>query len=117
MEKILPKFPEVTQLLTLNEYQSQAGNTQGKEPPEERVFGLLEEAGEVAGVFKRLLRGDYPPEEAMVRLHRELGDVLWYLARIAADNSWTLQDVAESNLAKLKDRQIRNQILGTGDTR
>ena len=84
---------------------------------EERVFGLLEEAGEVAGIFKRLLRGDYAYNEASARLFKELGDVLWYLSQIAKDNNWTLQEVAEGNLEKLESRLIRNQIIGEGDNR
>ena len=84
---------------------------------EERVFGLLEEAGEVAGVFKRLLRGDYTEDVAVTRLHKELGDVLWYLSQVAMDNGWKLSEVATENLAKLESRQFRGLILGSGDMR
>lgn len=104
--------------IKLNEYQDKAGEFQvPNATPEERVFGLLEEAGEVAGVFKRLLRGDIQEVEAMARLHKELGDVLWYVARVAADNSWTLSDIAQTNIDKLESRKLRNLILGDGDNR
>lgn len=104
--------------MTLNEYQNKAGEFQvAGAPPEERVMGLLEEAGEVAGLFKRLLRGDYTPDEVASKLHKELGDVLWYLSRIAADNNWTLQEIAEANISKLESRKLRNTILGSGDQR
>jgi NTP pyrophosphatase (non-canonical NTP hydrolase) len=87
--------------------------------PEERVFGLLEEAGEVAGIFKRFLRGDFADDIGIVgtKLHKELGDVLWYLSQIAEDNGWKLSEVAEENLKKLESRRIRNMITGTGDNR
>mgnify|MGYP000906087338 CR=1 FL=1 len=85
--------------------------------PEERVMGLLEEAGEVAGVFKRLMRGDYSHDVAATKLHAELGDILWYLSQIAFDNGWPLSEVAGANLDKLESRQLRNKILGSGDTR
>lgn len=88
-----------------------------KATPEERVMGLLEEAGEVAGIFKRLLRGDYTDDMATSRLHKELGDILWYLSQVAYDNGFKLSEVAASNLDKLESRQIRGQILGTGDNR
>ena len=105
-------------MLTLNEYQEKAGKYQiPTAPPEERIFGLLEEAGEVAGVFKRMLRGDFSQPEAFMRLEKELGDILWYLSRICADNDWTLESVAQTNLDKLESRAIRNQIMGTGDNR
>lgn len=105
-------------MTTLNEYQESAGKYQiASSPPEERVFGLLEEAGEVAAIFKRLLRGDYNPDMCATKLHAELGDILWYLSRIAADNNWNLEEIATANLEKLESRFIRNQIMGTGDER
>ena len=104
--------------MLLNDYQDQAGKYQlSSSPPEERIFGLLEEAGEVAGLFKRMLRGDYSPDIVATKLHKELGDVLWYLARVAADNGWTLESVAKENLEKLESRQTRNLIIGTGSDR
>lgn len=80
-------------------------------------MGLLEEAGEVAGVFKRLLRGDFPQEVGAAKLEKELGDMLWYIAGIARDNGWTLSSVAQANLDKLADRKARNVIVGEGDNR
>lgn len=104
--------------LSLDQYQDQAGTYQlPHTPPEERALGLFEEVGEVAGVLKRLARGDYSPEEAGARLHKELGDVLWYLSRVAADNGWLLSDVAQSNIDKLESRRLRNVIQGSGDNR
>lgn len=85
--------------------------------PEERVMGLFEESGEVAGVFKRLIRGDYSPDVATTKLHKELGDILWYVAQIAADNGWKLSEIAAANLDKLEGRKIRNTIIGAGDDR
>lgn len=103
---------------TLNEYQDKAATfTVATSPPEERVMGLLEESGEVAGVFKRLLRGDYDPPTAMAKLFKELGDVLWYVSQIARDNDWTLEDVATENIAKLESRKARSLILGSGSDR
>lgn len=88
-------------------------------PDEERVFGLFEEAGEVAGIYKRIVRGDYKdnPAEANVKLKKELGDVLWYLSQVALDNGFALSDVAELNISKLEDRRQRNVLLGSGDNR
>ena len=104
--------------MLLNEYQQEASKfTLAGSPPEERVMGLLEESGEVAGVFKRLLRGDYNPDEAVSKLHKELGDILWYLSQIAWDNGWTLEEVAKSNLDKLESRKLRNMIMGSGSER
>lgn len=48
---------------------------------EEAFFGLIEEAGEVAGVFKRAARGDNGGELDLDKLTKELGDLLWYTVR------------------------------------
>ena len=101
-----------------NDYQNKAFTFRVEgSPPEERVMGLLEEAGEIAGVFKRLMRGDYNEDHAATKLHKELGDVLWYLSQIAFDNGWKLSDIAEANVEKLEGRSLRNTILGVGDER
>lgn len=104
--------------LSLNQYQSKAADFRiPTAPPEERVMGLLEEAGEVAAIFKRLLRGDYGPDVAATKLHKELGDILWYVSQIAGDNDWTLEDIANTNIDKLESRKLRNTIMGEGDNR
>lgn len=104
--------------MTFDDYQHRAFKYRLEtSPPEERVMGLLEEAGEVAGVFKRLLRGDYTEDQAVTKLHKELGDVLWYLSQIAFDNGWKLSEIADGNLEKLESRQLRGLILGTGSDR
>lgn len=104
--------------MTLNEYQDKAAEFKvPSAPPEERIMGVLEEAGEVAGVFKRLLRGDYTQDIAAAKLAKELGDILWYVSQIANDNDWTLEDIAKTNIEKLESRRLRNAILGEGDNR
>jgi len=84
-----------------------------------KVTGLCEEAGEVAGRFKRIYRdgkgtlrkGD---KELVMK---ELGDVLWYIATIARYLEVDLSTVAEENVAKLSSRMKRGKICGTGDDR
>lgn len=104
--------------LSLNQYQSKAADFRiPSAPPEERIMGLIEESGEVAAVFKRLLRGDYGPDVAATKLHKELGDILWYVSQIAGDNDWTLEEIATTNIEKLESRKLRNTIIGEGDNR
>lgn len=50
---------------------------------DEALFGLIEETGEVAGVFKRAARGDNGGELDRDKLTKELGDLLWYTVRRA----------------------------------
>jgi hypothetical protein len=45
-------------------------------------LGLESEVGEVAGVIKKYLRGDYDIDEFRKRMFSELGDCLWYEAML-----------------------------------
>jgi NTP pyrophosphatase (non-canonical NTP hydrolase) len=104
--------------MNINDYQEQT--TKYRLPSygaEAAVMGLLSESGEVAGVFQKLLRGDYGPDVAASKLAAELGDILWHVASIANDNNWKLGDLCQENLNKLESRQIRGKIIGSGDDR
>ncbi|MDP1713727.1 MAG: nucleoside triphosphate pyrophosphohydrolase family protein [Anaerolineales bacterium] len=83
------------------------------------TLGLVNEAGEVAGKIKKVFRdnsGEIGPE-TRAALQAELGDVLWYLAQTCTELGISLDEVAESNIAKLLDRQARGKIQGDGDNR
>lgn len=47
----------------------------------------------------------------------ELGDVLWYAARLALEMGYNFNLIAEGNLEKLQYRQQRNELTGSGDNR
>jgi NTP pyrophosphatase (non-canonical NTP hydrolase) len=69
------------------------------------VIALNEEAGEVAGWYKKyVLRGNPTGKLSKADLKGELGDTLFYLTRLARLNGWTLNDLMEANVAKLDDR-------------
>lgn len=102
----------------INEYQKRTNDFRlPTYIPEAAVMGLLSEAGEVAGVFQKLIRGDYNADQAATKLHAEIGDLLWGIAAVCNDNGWNMSDVLQANIDKLESRKLRNTILGSGDNR
>lgn len=83
------------------------------------VLGLNGEAGEVAEKLKKIIRDKHSvvSDEDKAEMAKELGDVLWYLAVFAHDLGVPLDDIAQANLAKLKSRQERGMLRGSGDNR
>lgn len=97
--------------------------------------GIFEETGELAGVFKRVRRGDYGDVaknmafekgiDAVLKLFpnvkedliKELGDVHWYTTRLIQilETNWDHVRMINSN--KLKKRKETNTIMGQGDNR
>ncbi len=80
---------------------------------------LSGEAGEVAEKVGKSLRdrdGEMSPEFKS-ELAKELGDVLWYIAAMAADLGYDMQTIAEMNLIKLQSRAQRGVLGGSGDNR
>lgn len=83
------------------------------------VLGLAGEVGELVNKVKKVFRDDggMLTAERREALRDELGDCLWYLARTADELGYTLSEIGDSNIARLKDRKARNVIAGSGDTR
>ena len=98
------------------------------------IFGMLEEAGEIAGVCKRCMRGDYgigvkrdaevgnwkmvfADEKVIEDLAKEVGDKHWYGTRLLQELGidWSL--IETINEVKLKKRKDTGTILGHGDKR
>ena len=78
------------------------------------ALGLTGEAGEYSEKVKKLLRDGVFDKEAAAK---ELGDVLWYLTRSAEELGYRLEDIAKMNYVKLKGRQERGTLAGSGDNR
>ncbi len=70
------------------------------------ALGLAEEAGEVAGLMKRIIRQRPQDLQRATSEHfkEELGDVLWYLAVCCEAQGTTLEDIWQYNIKKLKER-------------
>jgi NTP pyrophosphatase (non-canonical NTP hydrolase) len=83
------------------------------------TLGLVGEAGEVAEKVKKILRdGDgtlTDPDRDKIAL--ELSDVCWYLAVLAHELDYTLEELFQINIDKLASRQQRGVLSGSGDNR
>lgn len=78
------------------------------------ALGLTSEAGEVAGKVKKMIRDGQLDTAGMIH---EVGDVLWYAARLCDALGFTLEDAMRINYAKLMKRKKENVISGSGDNR
>ena len=91
------------------------------------ALGMNGESGEVAEKVKKLIRDtelEYAengsiliPDEKRMELAKEIGDVLWYCATLSHDIGFTLEEIANINIDKLRSRFLRNKISGSGDNR
>lgn len=98
--------------MKLSEYQSQSRRTmrvsETLDPDRFDHFlcnhglGLAGESGEVVELIKKAVFHGHDLDR--LKLRKELGDVLWYLAAIATMCGLDLDDVAEGNISKLKAR-------------
>ena len=89
-------------------------------PSSDATYALLNlsgEVGELMSLEAKLIR-----DGGKLTIHRdsvtkELGDILWCLAAVAADYKIDLQTIAGVNLHKLQGRKARNTTQGSGDNR
>lgn len=108
--------------MTLDEYQKHALET-AIYPENRRIIyptlGLTGEAGEVADKVKKVIRDggeEFTPEKRL-EIMKEIGDVLWYCATLSHDLGYSLDEVAQANVDKLRSRMERHRIEGSGDNR
>lgn len=110
--------------MTFDDYQKQAITTNLSKEDRlqelmQQVLGLGDEAGEVQAIFKKWIRdNDADPAKLDTKnVAKELGDILWYIAVVAHDLKIPLSEVAELNVEKLRSRQQRGKLGGSGDDR
>ena len=117
--------------MEINEYQKMALETAVYPKEFKTIYpalGMNGEAGEVADKVKKVLRDSeiivrdgsgaiVIPDEKRKELAKEVGDVLWYVATMAYDLGYMLEEIAVMNYQKLKSRQERHNLSGSGDNR
>ena len=110
---------------TLNDYQEKAWSYALPSAQNSSYLfpGIAAEVGELCGVQAKFVRDNpistdmFSWEKRQEALKKELGDVLWFVAGIASNHYWKLEDIARMNIDKLEDRRQRNVIQGSGDNR
>lgn len=111
--------------MNINEYQEEVKKTaiypnqNSFEGLKYVALGLTEESGEIAGKIKKCIRDSNSilSTENRALLLKEGGDVLWYLSQFCVELGITLEELAQVNIDKIRDRQARNVVRGSGDTR
>ena len=93
--------------MTLNEYQKLAMTTLNPELSQKDtlvngVMGLCGEAGEVIDLVKKHLHQGHELDREAIK--KELGDIAWYLAETAYVLGFSLEEVFQGNIEKLKMR-------------
>lgn len=65
------------------------------------LHGMVSEIGELHGLYQKEYQGH---DMELTHLKKELGDLLWFIAEYCTALGWTLSDVAQMNIDKLKAR-------------
>jgi NTP pyrophosphatase (non-canonical NTP hydrolase) len=96
--------------MSLNVYQYLAGRTANRDlTPTTSLMvaalGLTGEAGEVADIVKKVAGHGHALDGALrVKLQKEIGDVMWYIAELCTQLDITMEETAYENVKKLKAR-------------
>lgn len=124
--------------MKMKEYQERAMSTRTESSDNFTYMfaGLVAEVGEIADKVAKAKRKDiltirndelsgYSADEdkkvkaigAGYDIAYELGDVLWFVAGLADNLGYSLEEIAQMNLDKLADRKKRGVIVGDDDNR
>ena len=66
------------------------------------LMGLTGEAGELTDLFKKWIFHNAPLDEQHAK--KEVGDVCWYIAMICHSMGWSMDEIMQMNIDKLKAR-------------
>ncbi len=89
--------------MNLKQYQDEAEKTLNDSADLVYLSGkLMTEASEI---FQPALKHKYHGKTAdLGNIREEIGDCLWYVAALCSLFGWELDEVAQENIAKLRDR-------------
>src|SRR5207249_2419818 len=109
--------------MEFREYQFETNKTDQVPGTEEKsivvpLLGLAGEAGSLLTEYKKRFRDGCAYRVFDERLAEELGDILWYVANIATKAGLALEDIAQNNLIKTRDRwrSIEEKVSSTASS-
>ena len=76
------------------------------------MLGLMNEAGEVGGAYKKEIRDHIDNTDLIID---EMGDVLWYLTRLCDIYDIKLSELMVNNMDKLFNRMTPEQVQAYHD--
>jgi len=94
--------------MDLNSYQEKAQETNLLSGQDQELrliapmLGLASETGSLLDIHKKVLTESVDPQSGDEIFKQELGDLLWYVAAVAAAKGYSLEAVAQSNLERTR---------------
>ena len=106
--------------MTLNEYQALAQRTSpndGHDRMDNAMLGLIGETGEIIDVFKKYIYQSSPETKLPTeKFAEEIGDVMWYMAELAAGMEARIGDIAGNSFSQF-DKDAARRCGTTGNLR
>lgn len=89
-----------------NEYQKLAARTINNnlldmEKEKHALHGMVGEVGELHSLYQKVYQGHTFDEE---HAKKEVGDLLWFVAEYCTAMNWSMSDIMQMNIDKLKAR-------------
>ena len=89
-----------------NEYQVLASRTMNhdlswKEQGKHALHGMVGEIGDLHSIYQKKYQG-HPFDEDHAK--KELGDLLWFIAEYCTAHGWSLEEIMQMNIDKLRAR-------------
>lgn len=81
------------------------------------AMGIFGEAGEIADKIKKFYRDKTSGQKLRGDLMKEVGDLMYYVAKVCNFYDLDLDGILMMNVEKLEDRQERGVLTGSGDDR
>lgn len=92
--------------MTGNEYQDLASRTirhdmTKAEQEYHALHGIVGEIGELHSIYQKEYQGHFDTDEHKMK---EIGDLLWFAAEYCTARDWSLDEIMQKNIDKLKAR-------------